>query len=269
MLCPADLKLGFDKEQEGFMQAREERCIGCKRCFPYCPMGGIQIPRRHEKVPGRVYIEIDQDKCTDCGMCLRANVCPVDALYQPQEPWPREVRGILSNPLIEFKGSQVPGRGTEEMKTNDVSGRFGPGEAGIGVELGRPGVGAYFRDVEAVAMALAPLGYEFAEENPVTHFMSDTKTGKLREDVLSEKAVSAIIEGKCKLENLAEVLDALKRVAKEIDTVFTVEIISKVPPKGEIPILPILQRLGYWYSINSKNNVGLGEPAYKFYEPDE
>ncbi len=250
------------------MQVREERCIGCKRCFPYCPMGRIQILRRHEKIPSRVCIEIDQDQCTDCGMCLRANVCPVDALYQPQEPWPREVRGILSNPLIEFKGSQVPGRGTEEMKTNDVSGRFGYGEAGIGVELGRPGVGAYFRDVEAVAMALAPLGYEFAGENPVTHFMSDRKTGKLREDVLKEKAVSAIIEGKCKLENLSEVLDTLGRVAKEIGTVFSVEIISKVPPKGEIPIPPILERLGYSYSINSKNNLGLGEPAYEFHEPE-
>ncbi len=107
-------------------------------------MGRIQILRRHEKIPGRVYIEIDQDQCTDCGMCFRAKICPVNALYQPSEPWPREVRAILSNPLTEYKGSQVPGRGTEEMKTNDVSGRFRPGEVGVGIELGRPGVGATF-----------------------------------------------------------------------------------------------------------------------------
>jgi Pyruvate/2-oxoacid:ferredoxin oxidoreductase delta subunit len=149
------------------MKVREDRCIGCKRCFPYCPLGRIQNLRRHEKIPGRVYIEIDQDKCTDCGMCFRAKICPVNALYQPAEPWPREVRAILSNPLTEYKGSQVPGRGTEEMKTNDVSGRFRPGEVGVGIELGRPAVAAYFRDVEIVAMALSPLGYAFAEENPV------------------------------------------------------------------------------------------------------
>ena len=248
------------------MKVRDDRCIGCKRCFPYCPLGRIQILRRHEKIPGRVYIDIDQERCTDCGMCLRAKVCPVNALYQPSEPWPREVRGVLSNPLIEYKGSQVPGRGTEEMKTNDVTGRFLPGDVGIGVELGRPGVGAYFRDVEVVAKLLAPLGYTFAEENPVTQFMSDRKAGKLREDVLNEKATSAIIEGKCKIENLESVLKAVKKAAEMVDTVFTVEIISKVPPEGEVPIVPILKKLGYWYSINSKNNVGLGDPPFKFNE---
>ena len=99
------------------MKADPDKCIACKRCFPYCPMGRIQTFRRHDEIPGRVYIEIDQDKCTDCGLCMRASICPVNALFQKQETWPREVRGILSNPLIEFKGSQVPGRGTEEMKT--------------------------------------------------------------------------------------------------------------------------------------------------------
>lgn len=247
------------------MKADKDKCIACKRCFPYCPMGRIQTFHRHDTIPGRVYIEIDQDKCTDCGVCFRADVCPVNALYQPEESWPREVRSILSNPLIEFKGSQVPGRGTEEMKTNDVKGSFLPGEAGVGVELGRPGVGAYFKDVEIVAMALAPLGYEFARENPVTHFMADIKIGKLRDDVLNEKATSAIIEGKCKLEVLPQVLEALKEAAEKVDTVFTVEIITKVPPVGEVPIAPILEKYGYWYSINSKNNMGLGEPAFKFY----
>ena len=132
------------------MRADKDKCIACKRCFPYCPMGKIQTYHRHAEIPGRIYIEIDQDKCTDCGMCIRANICPVNALYQEVEDWPREIRGILSNPMIEFKGSQVPGRGTEEMKTNDVKGSYLPGEVGVGVELGRPGLGAYFRDVEIV-----------------------------------------------------------------------------------------------------------------------
>ncbi|MBM4338015.1 MAG: 4Fe-4S dicluster domain-containing protein [Deltaproteobacteria bacterium] len=249
------------------MKADQDKCIACKRCFPYCPMGRIQTFKRHDKIAGRVYIEIDQERCTDCGVCFRANICPVKALLQPEMPWPREVRGILSNPLIEFKGSQVPGRGTEEMKTNDVSGRFQAGEVGVGIELGRPGIGAYFKDVEKVAMALmgANIGYELAAENPVTHFMSDKTTGKLRDDVLNEKATSAIIEGKCKIEKLPEALKVLQRVAKEVDTVFTVEVITKVPPEGEIPVKPILEKFGYWYSINTKNNMGLGEPAYKFY----
>jgi len=249
------------------MRADPDKCIACKRCFPYCPMGKIHSFKRHEKIPGRVYIDIDQDACTDCGMCFRADICPVKALHQPVEDWPREVRGILSNPLIEFKGSQVPGRGTEEMKTNDVKGTFLPGEVGVGVELGRPGIGAYFSDVEIVAMELmgANIGYELADENPVTHFMSDKKTGKLRDDVLGEKATSAIIEGKCKLEKLPEALRALQRAAERVQSVFTVEIITKVTPEGEVPIKPILEEMGIWYSINSKNNVGIGEPTFNFY----
>jgi hypothetical protein len=230
-------------------------------------MGRIQTFHRHDKIPGRIYIEIDQDACTDCGMCLRADICPVNALYQEVVDWPREIRGILSNPLIEFKGSQVPGRGTEEMKTNDVKGSYLPGEVGVGVELGRPGVGAYFKDVEIVAMALmgAGIGYQLADENPVTHFMSDKTTGKLRDDVLGEKATSAIIEGKCKLEKLPEALKALQEAAAKVDSVFTVEVITKVTPEGEVPIKPILEELGIWYSVNSKNNLGMGEPAFDFY----
>ncbi|CAB1084560.1 hypothetical protein D1AOALGA4SA_12074 [Olavius algarvensis Delta 1 endosymbiont] len=230
-------------------------------------MGKIQSFRRHTDIPGRIYIEIDQEQCTDCGMCVRADICPVNALYQEVEDWPREIRGILSNPLIEFKDSQVPGRGTEEMKTNDVKGTYRPGEVGVGVELGRPGLGAYFRDVEIVAMALmdADIGFKLANENPVTHFMSDKTTGKIRDDVLGEKATSAIIEGKCKLENLPQALNALQKAADRVDTVFTVEVITKVTREGEVPIKAMLEEAGFWYSINSKNNLGLGLPAYDFY----
>ncbi len=99
--------------------------------------------------------------------------------------------------------------------------------------------------------------------------MSDKTTGKLRDDVLNEKATSAIIEGKCKLEKLSEDLDVLKEAAKKVDTVFSVEVITKVSPEGEVPIKPVLERLGFWYSMNSKNNMGLGLPAFKFYEDEK
>jgi len=250
------------------MKVDKDRCIACKRCFAYCPMGKIQTFKRHDEIRGRVYIEIDQDACTDCGMCVRAKICPVNALYQPEETWPREVRSILSNPLIEFKGSSVPGRGTEEMKTTDVKGTFPPGVVGIGIELGRPGIGSFFRDVEKIAMALAPLGYVFADENPVTHFMSDRKTGKLLDEVLGEKATSAIIEGIVPIEKLPEMLRALQKVSKEINTVFTLEVITKVTPEGEVPTKPIFNDMGIWYSLVSKNNLGLGEPYFDFYGKD-
>jgi hypothetical protein len=120
-----------------------------------------------------------------------------------------------------------------------------------------------------MALMGANIGYQLAMENPVTHFMSDKTTGKLRDDVLNEKATSAIIEGKCKLERLPEALEILKEAANKVDTVFSVEVITKVPPKGEIPIVPYLKKQGVWYSINSKNNMGLGLPAFKFYDDEE
>ena len=247
------------------MKVDKDRCIACKRCFAFCPMGKIQTFKRHDTIRGRVYIEIDQDACTDCGMCIRAKICPVNALHQPEESWPREVRSILSNPLIEFKGSNVPGRGTEEMKTTDVKGTFPPGIVGVGIELGRPGTGSYFRDVEKIAMALAPLGYEFADENPVTHFMADRKTGKLLDEVLGEKATSAIIEGVVPIGKLPAVIRALQEVAREVNTVFTIEVITKVTPEGEVPIRPVLDDINVWYSLVSKNNIGIGEPYFDFY----
>jgi hypothetical protein len=117
-----------------------------------------------------------------------------------------------------------------------------------------------------MALMAGNIGYQLAMENPVTHFMSDKTTGKLRDDVLNEKATSAIIEGKCKLEKLPEALKILKDAAQKVDTVFSVEVITKVPPEGEIPIKPVLERLGFWYSVNSKNNLGLGEPSFRFYD---
>nr|MBC8247301.1 hypothetical protein [Deltaproteobacteria bacterium] len=118
-----------------------------------------------------------------------------------------------------------------------------------------------------MALMGAGIGYEMAEENPVTHFMEDKNTGKLRDDVLNEKATSAIIEGKCKLEKLPEALRALQEAAKKVESVFTVEVITKVTPEGEVPIKPVLEEMDIWYSLNSKNNVGIGEPSFNFY-PD-
>ena len=33
-------------------------------------------------------------------------------------------------------------------------------------------------------------------------------------------------------------------------------------------IVPVFKEMGLWHSINSKNNMGLGEPHYKFYDDE-
>lgn len=233
------------------MRIDEDSCIACGLCVPYCPMGAISMDG---------IATIDQDECVDCGVCLRSKICPVDAFIYEPAPWPRSLRAIFSNPIIEHKETRVTGRGTEEMKTNDVTGRFKRGWVGIGIELGRPGIGTRFRDVDKVAQAMARLGAKFEPKNPVTLLMKDVGAGKLKEDVLDEKVLSAIVECTLPIEKIKAALIALKEVAKDVDTVFSVDCINVVEPDGSLPVDKILSELEIPRYINGKTNVGLGRP---------
>ena len=56
--------------------------------------------------------------------------------------------------------------------------------------------------------------FGFEPKNPVTYVMKDIKTGMLREDILGEFVLSAIVEGDVPIEKLETVLAALKMVFK-------------------------------------------------------
>jgi NAD-dependent dihydropyrimidine dehydrogenase PreA subunit len=234
-----------------------EECIGCEACVPYCPMGAISM----DEAEG--IAKIDQDECVECGVCLRAKICPVDAFVEEIHEWPRSVRSAFSNPLIVHKETRVPGRGTEEAKTTDVTGRFRRGLVGITAEMGRPGVGVRFYDVEKVAQAMAKTGVEFADDNPVTHLMVDKRTGKLNDEVLNEKACSAMIESITKVENIPAVIKALREAAAQIESVFTLTISTKLEADGSALCDKPLKELGVPVYINGKVNVGLGRPLFK------
>lgn len=234
------------------MKIDPELCIACGACIEYCPMEAIKA--------GADVSVIDQDECVDCGVCYRSKVCPVDAFIFEPEPWPRSVRNVFSDPTKVHKETRIAGRGTEEMKTNDVTGRFRRGWVGMGCEFGRPGVGARFRDLSKVAQVLARHGVEFEPMNPVTGLMQDRKTGEIQEDVLNEKVLSAIIECLYPIEKFEEIMGALKQVSREIDTVFSCEVISRAEPDGSYPVRKKLDELGIPYYINGKQNIGLGRP---------
>lgn len=234
-----------------------EECIGCEACVPYCPMGAISM----DEAEG--IAKIDQDECVECGVCLRAEICPVDAFVEEIHEWPRSVRTAFSNPLIVHKETRVPGRGTEEAKTTDVTGRFRRGLVGITAEMGRPGVGVRFYDVEKVAQAMAKTGVEFADDNPVTHLMVDKSTGKLNDEVLNEKACSAMIESITKVENIPAVIKALREAAAQIESVFTLTISTKLEADGSALCDKPLKELDVPVYINGKVNVGLGRPLFK------
>jgi ferredoxin len=241
------------------MQIDRSVCIGCGRCRSYCTMNCIGFAR---DAFGRVVAAVNQTECVDCGVCVRAKICPTGAMVEPVPGWPRSVRGTFSNPLVEHKETRVPGRGTEEMKTNDITGRYKLGEAGMAIEMGRPGTGARFTDIEKVAMALAKLGLSFEEKNPLTGLMADKTTGRMKEDVLGEKVLSAIIELTVPIDRVDDVIAVVKQVTKEIGTVCSFDLTSKVYPDGSIPAFERAAKAGIAPTVNGKTNLGLGRPFF-------
>ena len=236
------------------IQIDQEKCIRCGTCVPFCPMGAIHLDD---------VASIDQDECVECGACMKAAMCPVDAFTSEPSPYPRSVRAVFSDPTATHKDTGLAGRGTEEMKTNEVTGRFKPGFVGVGLEFGRPGIGTRFYDVQTVAMAVAKVGAGFETSNPVTQLIEDKKTGKFKDEVLNEKAMSAIIECLIPIEKLKELLTAVQEAAKHIDTVFSIECITRVAPDNSLPVEAILTEMGITHLINGKTNVGLGRPLFE------
>jgi hypothetical protein len=149
------------------------------------------------------------------------------------------------------------------MKTNDVTGRFTHGFAGVAVEMGRPGVGTSFRDMQTVAMAIARLGVEFETQNPVAELMTDPRLGQFKEEVLDEKVLSAILEFKVTTDRLKEVLETIREVSRKINAAFSLDLISRVSPDGSTPVLVIAQEAGFEVRPNTKTNVGLGRPLFR------
>jgi hypothetical protein len=175
------------------------------------------------------------------------------------------MRAALSDPLIVNPETRIPGRGTEEMKTNEVTGRYRLGYLGIAAEMGRPGSGTSFVDIQKVSQALAKHGVEFCPQNPISSLIIN-KAGDLNPEVLGERVLSGIIEFDVPLEQAPQVLETLRQVSKEVDTVFSLDIISLVEPDGSVPMFPILESCGITPSPNGKNNMGLGRPAYNFFK---
>lgn len=230
----------------------QDLCIGCSICVDYCPVDAFSI--------GDGKAQVDLSQCVECSTCVRAGVCPVDALSMPASfDDVRATRHYLSDPTTTKKLTGVPGRGTEEVKTNDVTGRIRRGEVGICIELGRPGVGTTFREVEKVSMALAELGVSFEEQNPVSALFVDG-SGRLEEKMLDERVLSGIVEAKIESRRIPEVIEVMRALEKDIETVFSFGMICRFDDDGDVPALDIIEASGITIRENAKVNVGLGRP---------
>ena len=262
------------------MQIDHGKCVACGNCIPVCPMGAIYI----DQAVNRATVNLDE--CVECYTCHRGmskehlnptvvrtirgflkllrfrfdpepDVCPTDAILPHDLTWPRIVRRAFSDPVVPHEATGVHGRGTEEVKTNDVTGRVNEGEAGFTIEFGRPGVGVWFRDIQKMTMALASLPVAFEKRNPVFSLMSDPATGTIREDILNEKVLSAIVELKTALGHVPAVLARVEEVAPQLDTIVSIGVATRCDSQGDNQLEPLLKREGYVF-YRGKTNLGLG-----------
>ena len=177
------------------------------------------------------------------------------------------VRRAFSDPSVPHESTGVEGRGTEEVKTNDVTGRVKVGDAGFTIEFGRPGIGVRFREIQKMCWALAKANVSFEKKNPITWLMSEVNTGTLREDILNEKVMSAIVEIKVPVERTEEILHIVWEVEKQLDTVVAIGVATRCGEHGEeVVVAPILERMGYKLQ-RAKTNIGLGRMVQATAEP--
>jgi len=272
------------------MRIDPKKCVACGNCTYVCPMGAIYID------PVQKRATIDQDECVECYTCFNGlsqehlpptlvrgvrkvfaalrirfepepDVCPTAAFAPNELAWPRVVRRAFSDPRVPHESTGVEGRGTEEVKTNDVTGRVGLGEVGFTIELGRPGVGTRFYEIQEMCRALARAGVTFEKRNPVTTLMSDVTTGTIREDILNEKVLSAIVEIKVPATRAEEIVRLVWEVEKRLDTVVSIGAGVRCDDRGEDhTVAPIFERLGYNLE-RAKTNTGLGRRGVPAPEP--
>jgi ferredoxin len=132
------------------MRINPDKCVACGNCTYVCPMDAIYI----DPVIRRA--TINRDECVECYSCFNGlsqehlnptmvrtvrnvfkmmrlrfdpepDVCPTAAFEPDELAWPRVVRRAFSDPRVPHESTGVEGRGTEEVKTNDVSNRVKSG----------------------------------------------------------------------------------------------------------------------------------------------
>jgi ferredoxin len=237
-----------------------DECVECYSCYRGMSFEHLNptLVRMLRGALGLVRLRFDPEP----------DVCPTAAIVPDSLEWPRAVRRAFSDVTATHESTGIHGRGTEEVKTNDVTNRVAVGTVGLTVELGRPGVGARFAEVQKVTRALARSPIHFEENNPVTSLMTDPATGDLNPEILDEKVMSCIIEVAMDEAVIETVLESMRAVSEELDTVMALGVAVRCAPDGTTEIEDTLVEGGY-SPIWAKTNLGVGRPDPAQTQPQE
>ena len=131
----------------------------------------------------------------------------------------------------------------------------------MAIEFGRPTLGMDLKNIQKVTRALAKAGFtEIEPENPFNDMIQNHETGDLKPELMGEKVLSAIMEFKVKPDQLGLALRTVKAAAKEVDSVFVVDVYTRLEPGLTIPkrLIDTIEAEGYTRRPNAKINMGLG-----------
>jgi hypothetical protein len=101
---------------------------------------------------------------------------------------------------------------------------------------------------------------ELETNNPVYLLVADPKTGELKPEVRNEKVLSAILEFKMRADQLEDVVQQLRPVLAEVDTVVSWGLATRFAEDGTLPVRSRLAALGVPARPNAKINMGMGRP---------
>lgn len=139
----------------------KSRCTGCTACASVCPHSAISMTADEE---GFLYPQINNDVCTDCGLCER--ICPArkPAEYEPQ----RKRRGFLVQ------------HGNDRILSDSTSGGFFTAIADWTFQQGGAVCAATFDDEFHVMHAFAEAGADLHRFRGSKYVQSDLNDCFLR-----------------------------------------------------------------------------------------
>ena len=127
------------------------------------------------------------------------------------------------------------------------------------VELGRPNTGTTLANAEKIIQTLMAAGAKMAEQ--ITHHGDAERRGKgiMKEEIKNERVLSCIVEAMVKIEDLERALEALKQVSLELDTVFSLGLVTRMEEGFISPIEPTLRKMGLAGPAQCKDESRSGE----------